>query len=96
MLEMLFLCKVSVNTYYNMLTSHNLDIEASLTLKWPRYFYYRWCPRGGSMELPEKTTFPLEFCNEIYTIYVRAIKNHHSAKKKKKIKMLYRFKMAAK
>ena len=21
-----------------------------LTLKWPRYFYSRWCPRGGSME----------------------------------------------
>ena len=30
----------------------------------------------------EKTTFPLEFCNEICTIYVRAIKNHNSAKKK--------------
>ena len=33
------------------------------------------------MEPPEKTTFPPEFCNEICTIYVRAIKNHNSAKK---------------
>ena len=33
------------------------------TLKWPRYFYSRWCPRGGSMEPPpEKTTFPPGFC----------------------------------
>ena len=31
---------------------------------------------------PEKTTFPLEFCNEICTIYVQDIKNHNSAKKK--------------
>ena len=54
-----------------------------LTLKWPRYFYSRWCPRGGSMEPPpEKTTFPPGFCNEICTIYVRDIKNHNSAKKK--------------
>ena len=35
---------------------------------------------------PEKTTFPPEFCNEICTIYVRAIKTHNSAKKKKKKK----------
>ena len=61
----------------------------SLTLKWPRYFYSRWCPRGGSMEpAPEKTTFPPEFCNEICTIYVRDIKNHNSAKKKKKINVV--------
>ena len=34
------------------------------------------------MEPPlKKTTFPPEFCNEICTIYVRAIKNHNSAKK---------------
>ena len=50
--------------------------------KWPRYFYSRWCPRGGFHGTPpEKTTFPPEFCNEICTIYVRAIKNHNSAKK---------------
>ena len=55
-----------------------------LTLKWPRYFYSRWCPRGGSWNPPEKNTFPLEFCNEICTIYVRAIKNHNSAKKNSK------------
>ena len=55
----------------------------SLTLKWPRYFYSRWCPRGGFHGTPvEKTIFPPEFCNEICTIYVRDIKNHNSAKKK--------------
>ena len=53
----------------------------ALTLKWPRYFYSRWCPRGVPWNPPEKTTFPPEFCNEICTIYVRAIKNHNSAKK---------------
>ena len=36
--------------------------------------------QGGSMEPPEKTTFPPEFCNEICTIYVRVIKNFNSAK----------------
>ena len=51
-----------------------------LTLKWPRYFYSRWCPRGGSGTPPEKTTFPPEFSNEICTIYVRDIKNQNSAK----------------
>ena len=30
----------------------------SLTLKWPRYFYSRWCPRGGSMEPPWENHFP--------------------------------------
>ena len=38
------------------------------------------------MEPPEKTTFPPEFYNEICTIYVWAIKNYNSAKKKKKKK----------
>ena len=33
------------------------------------------------MKPPQKTTFPPEFCNEICTMYVRAIKNHNSAKK---------------
>ena len=47
----------------------------------PRYFYSHWCPRGFHGP-PKKTTFPLEFCNEICTIYERAIKNHNSAKKK--------------
>ena len=44
------------------------------------------------MEPPKKTSFPPEFCNEICTIYVRAIKSHNSEKKNK---MLFRFKMAA-
>ena len=54
-----------------------------LTLKWPRYFYSRWCPRGVPWNPPKKTTFPPEFCNQICTIYVRTIKNSNSAKKKK-------------
>ena len=37
---------------------------------------------GGSMETPEKTTFPLEFCNEICIIYVRAKKKNHNSEKK--------------
>ena len=49
---------------------------------------------GGSMKPPEKTTSPPEFCNEICTICVRAIKKSQFCKKK--IKMLFRFKMAAK
>ena len=51
-------------------------VKWSLTLKWPRYFYSRWF-HGTPLK---KTTFPPEFCNEICTIYVRAIKNHNSAK----------------
>ena len=48
-----------------------------LTLKWPKYFYSHWCPGG-----PWKTTFPPEFCNEICTIYVWAIKITILQKKK--------------
>ena len=58
----------------------------SLTLKWPRYFYSNWCPiERGAMELPKKTTFPPEFCNEICTIYVWTIKNHNSEKKNQNV-----------
>ena len=39
----------------------------------------------------KKTTLPAEFCDECYTLYR---KNHIQAKKRKKI--IYRFKMAAK
>ena len=51
-------------------------LPKQLTLKWPRYFYSRWCPRGGGFHgTPlKKIIFPPEFCNEICTIYVRAIK----------------------
>ena len=35
--------------------------------------------QGGSTL--KKTTFPPEFCNEICTIYVCAIRNHNSGKK---------------
>ena len=59
---------------YRRLTSKSKKGNGTLTLKWPRYFYSRWCPL-------KKTTFPPEFCNEICTIYVRAIQNHNSAKK---------------
>ena len=40
--------------------------------------------QGVPWNPPEKTTFPPEFCNEICTIYVRAIKNHSFATKKVK------------
>ena len=49
------------------------------------YFYF-WCPRGVPWNPPEKTIFPPEFCNAICTIFVRDMKNHNSAKKKKKEK----------
>ena len=53
-----------------------------LTLKWPGTFTpVPWNP-------PEKTIFPPEFCNEICTIYVRDIKNHNSAKKKKNLNVV--------
>ena len=52
-------------------------------------------PVGAQGEPPPwETTFPPEFCNEICTIYVQAIKNHNSAKTN--YKMLFRFKIAAK
>ena len=44
-----------------------------LTLKWPRYFYSYWCPRGFH-GTPKKNTFQPKFCNEICTIYVSTIK----------------------
>ena len=65
--------------------------QYQLTLKWPRYFYSRWCPRGVPWNPPEKTTFPPEFCNEICTIYVRAIKKSQFCKKKKKKKNVVLF-----
>ena len=78
--EVQFLCS-------EMIDEGTTSIVCSyLTLKWPRYFYSGWYPIGSSMEPPEKTIFPPEFCIEIYTIYVRAIKNHNSANKKNKIK----------
>ena len=52
----------------------------NLTLKWPRYFYSRWCP-GGPWNPLRKPLSHREFCNEICTIYVRARKNHNSAKR---------------
>ena len=73
-------------SYFNK----NVTNRKSLTLKWPRYFYSRWCPRGGvPWNPPEKTTFPPESCNEICTIYVRVIKNHNSATKKNKNVVLF-------
>ena len=43
------------------------------------------------MEPPKKTTFPWEFCNEIITMYVRAIKNQNSEKKNEKFKNVLLF-----
>ena len=48
--------------------------------------------RGVPWDPPKKTTFPLEFCIEIWTINVCTVKNHNSGEK---INMLYRFKMVA-
>ena len=35
-----------------------LPLNASLTLKWPRYFYSRWCPRGVPWNPPWENHFP--------------------------------------
>ena len=53
-----------------------------LTLKWPRYFYSRWCTKGGSMEPPPRENhFPTGILQwNLHHIYVRDIKNHNSAK----------------
>ena len=53
----------------------------ALTLKRPRYFYSRWCPRGGPRDPSVENHFPTGICNEICTIYVWAIKIHNSVKK---------------
>ena len=80
-----------IRYYWHFCHLVNQEIQAMsvindrLTLKWPRYFYSRRC-QGGSMEPPEKTIFPPEFCNEICTIYVRAIQKSQFWKKKKKKK----------
>ena len=54
--------------YYD--TTVSLVHKMMLTLKRPRYFYSRWCPRGVPLK---KTIFPPEFCNEICTIHVFTI-----------------------
>ena len=63
---------------YQIVYGQNATSCDHLTLKWSRYFYSRWCPRGFQGTPPKKTTFLPEFCNEICTIYVWAIKNHNS------------------
>ena len=69
------------NIFFHDLVINTMGVVYSttsmLTLKWPRYFHSRWCPRGF-MEPPKKTIFPPKFCNEICTIYVRTVKNHNS------------------
>ena len=72
---------------YNFGYLKHSTFHFNLTLKWPRYFYSRWCPRGVPWNPPEKTTFPPEFCMELCTIYVLAIKDYNSAKKKIKNKI---------
>ena len=60
--------------------SYIFNVDARrLTLRWPRYFHSRWCPRGSPSK---KTTFPQEFCNDICTIHVCTIKNHIPEKNK--------------
>ena len=53
-------------SWQKFLQKSTLQKGALLTLKWPRYFYSRWCPRGVPWT-PQKTTFLPEFCNEIWT-----------------------------
>ena len=70
-------------------------IWQALTLKWPRYFYYRWCPRGGgSMEPPWENHFPTGILQ--WNLHHICTGHKKSQFCKKKFKMLYRFKMAAK
>ena len=35
------------------------DKHIYLTLKWPKYFYFRWCQTGGGGILGPKSTKPL-------------------------------------
>ena len=67
--------------------------RCSLTLKWPRYFYSRWCPRGVPW-----TPWENHFSTGIlqWNLHHICTGNKKSQFCKKKIKMLYRFKMAAK
>ena len=43
--------------YYRMCGSMTKD-KGGLTLKWPRYFYSRWCPRGVPWNPPWENHFP--------------------------------------
>ena len=88
------------NTKFSRKTMKHLNHNAS-TLSDQGSFTPVGAQGGVPWNPPKKTTFPFshfKFCNEICTVYVCTIKNQNSAKeiKKKKIKMLYRFKMAAK
>ena len=50
-----------------------------------KVFSTRWCRGEGSMGLPyKKTTFPTEFCDEYYTMYLYTKNNHIQSKKKKR------------
>ena len=42
----------------NLSSIRTLLLLLLLTLKWQRYFYSHWCPRGGSMEPPRENHFP--------------------------------------
>ena len=52
-----------------------------LTLKWPRYFYSRWCPRGVPRDPSVENHFPTGILQWNLHHICRAIKNHNSAKK---------------
>ena len=60
------------------------DWELSLTLKSDQGTFTPVGAQGGFHGPPEKTTFTPEFCIEIYTIYVQAIKKSQFCKKKTK------------
>ena len=59
-----------------------------LTVKWPRYFYSRWCPRGGgrgSMEPPWENHFPTRILQwNLHHICTGYKKSQFFKKKKKK------------
>ena len=55
-----------------------------LTLNCIRYPALPLVHKGGSMEPPKKTTFPPEFFNYLYPMYIYTNRNHISGEKNKR------------
>ena len=68
---------------YN-LTEGTLVIR--LTLKWPRYFYSRWCPRGVPWKPPWENHFPTGILHWNLHHICTGHKKSQFCKKKKKLK----------
>ena len=67
--------------------------SAPLTLKWPRYFYSRWCPRGVPRDSTVENHFPSRILQwNLNHVCMDYKKITILQKKKKKMKILYRFK----